>query len=384
MPGRELGDAMGFGWNGAGNGETGRVGLGSVRTGPGWRPAAVSDGPGPAVTTRLEPAGRDDIALTASGSAAHAVAPAVGRDLWGADELRLAFLLDGVWRAVGVHVRRRSPAMLELQVTGAATGEGATDDGAADDGAADQGAAGAVSQADADRAVSQARRILSLDCDGAAFAARARGDGVLDGLRKASPGTRPILFGSPYEAACWAVVCQGLRTPQAVAMYARVVTRYGRVVPVGGRRRAVVAPPSELRAVSPATRLSVGKRERLAIVADAAASGLLDATALRAMDPGEAVELVRQLPGIGPLSAELIVARGAGHPDVFPAHDRWLLAAMRDLYDRPPAEVAEQWRPYRSWASFVIRSAVMLRDGGLRGGESRDAVLRDVRGGVSP
>ncbi|MFD6794336.1 MULTISPECIES: DNA-3-methyladenine glycosylase family protein [Prauserella salsuginis group] len=333
-------------------------------------PAAIARGPGSAVITRLEPAPRGDIDLTVSGSVAHAITPAVGGDLWGVDELRLAFLLDGVRRAVGVHVRRRSPAMLELRVTGAVTGGVGTD----------EAALGGVSQADVDRAVSQARRILSLDCDGAAFAAGARGDAVLDGLRRASPGTRPILFGSPYEAACWAVICQGLRMPQAVALYSRVVTRYGRVVPVGGRRRPVIAPPPELRAVSPATRLSAGKRERLAIVADAAESGLLDAAALRAMDPGDAVDLVRQVPGIGPLSAELIVARGAGHPDVFPAHDRLLLAAMADLYDRPPAEVAERWRPYRSWASFVIRFAAVLRGAGGRGVNGRGVGKEGARG----
>lgn len=217
-----------------------------------------------------------------------------------------------------------------------------------------------MSHVEVERAVTQARRVLSLDCDGAAFAAAAGRDPVLDGLRRASPGIRPILFGSPYEAACWAVVSQGLRTEQAVALYSRLVTRYGRVVPVGGRTAVVLAPPAELRAVSPTTRLSARKRDRLAVVAEAAEVGLLDAAALRAMEPGEAVDLVGQLPGIGPLSAELVVARGAGHPDVFPAHDRVLAAAMQELYGGPFVDVAERWRPYRSWASFVIRAAAVL------------------------
>lgn len=332
-----------------------------------------------AVTTRLEPATCDEIDLRTSGSVAHAVVPAVGRDLWSGSELRLAFLLDGGrravgdsrpvpdWRAVGVHVRRRSPAMVEFRVGAAPRGPAGAD---IDPRARDAPPPAAqLSQPEVERAVAQTRRVLSLDCDGAAFAAVAGRDPVLDGLRRASPGTRPILFGSPYEAACWAVVCQGLRTEQAVAMYARLVTRYGRVVPVGGSSRAVVAPPSELRAVSPTTRLSARKRERLAVVAEAAESGLLDGAALRAMEPDEAVDLVGQLPGIGPLSAELVVARGAGHPDVFPAHDRVLAAATEELYDEPLVDVVERWRPYRSWASFVIRLAALLR--GVRPGVSR-------------
>ncbi|GAA1242860.1 hypothetical protein GCM10009676_30400 [Prauserella halophila] len=384
------------------------MGSGSTRSGPLRLPAAVAVAAGgrdPAVTTQLEPATCDDIELAVSGSVAHVSAPAVGADLWGVDELRLAFLLDGTWRPVGVQVRRRSPVMLELRVGDAATARGPDGadtaggemaegeraaapaavgpdgepgipvtrlrehrDGAVREGSVREGTVreGGVSQADVDRVVSQVRRMLSLDCDGAAFAAVAGRDATLDGIRRAGPGMRPILFGSPYEAACWAVVCQGLRTEQAVDMYSRVLARHGRVVPVGGRSRVVIASPPELRAVSSATRLSADKRDRLAIVAEAAESGLLDAAALRGMDPAEAIDLVAQLPGIGPLSAELIVARGAGHPDVFPAHDRLLLAAMRELYAHPPAEVAERWRPYRSWASFVIRAAAMLRGGRAR------------------
>lgn len=333
----------------------------------------------PAVTTRLEPATCDEIDLGASGSVAHVVVPAVGRDLWRGGELRLAFLTDGGRhgaggrrgvgdrRAVGVHVRRRSPAMLEFRV-GAAPRRAGADLGPRARDAPPQAAA-EVPQPEAEPAVAQTRRVLSLDWDGASFSATAGRDPVLDGLRRANPGIRPILFGSPYEAACWAVVCQGLRTEQAVALYSRLVTRYGRVVPVGGSSRVVLAPPAELRAVSPTTRLSARKRERLAVVAEAAEAGLLDAAALRSMEPGEAVDLVDQLPGIGPLSAELVVARGAGHPDVFPAHDRVLVAAMRELYDGRFVDVAERWRPYRSWASFVIRSAAVLH--GVRPGVSR-------------
>lgn len=321
------------------------TGFGAARSGAVGTSVAGQSTPDAAVTMRLEPATREDIELAASGGVAHVIAPAVGGDLWDVDELRLAFLLDDSWRGLGVHVRRSSPTMLALRVGGEA-----------------------VSQADVDRAVSQVRRILSLDCGAAEFAAVAGRDAVLDGIRREAPGIRPILFGSPYEAACWAIVCQGLRTDQAVALYSRVLARYGRMVPVAGRRRLVPGPPAELRAVSPATRLSARKRDRLAIIADAARSGLLDAAALRAMEPGDALHLVRQLPGIGPLSAELIVARGAGHPDVFPAHDRTLLAAMHQLYDRPPVEVAERWRPWRSWASFVIRCAAVQR--GIRGGAS--------------
>jgi DNA-3-methyladenine glycosylase II len=105
------------------------------------------------------------------------------------------------------------------------------------------------------------------------------------------------------------------------------------------------------------------KLDRLHAVARAALDGLLDATGLREMPPVDAIERLRSIPGIGPFSAELILVRGAGHPDVFPAAEQRLHRIMRERYGRPNptarelAETAEAWRPYRSWVSFLFRSS---------------------------
>jgi DNA-3-methyladenine glycosylase II len=89
---------------------------------------------------------------------------------------------------------------------------------------------------------------------------------------------------------------------------------------------------------------------------------LLDAARLRRMPIGEALESLSTLAGIGPFSAELILVRGAGHPDVFPHHEPRLHKVMRRAYGLPESEdvaelarIAEAWRPYRSWVSFLMR-----------------------------
>ena len=68
---------------------------------------------------------------------------------------------------------------------------------------------------------------------------------------------------------------------------------------------------------------------------------------------------------MGDFSAELILLRGAGEPDHFPRHERRLHRAMADAYGLPPEpplaaleEIAERWRPYRSWASLLLRTAL--------------------------
>lgn len=81
-------------------------------------------------------------------------------------------------------------------------------------------------------------------------------------------------------------------------------------------------------------------------------------------DPELAPEL-RELPGVGPFSAGLILIRGAGAPDAFPGDEPRLFAILREAYglpeDAPPAayrKLADAWRPYRSWASFLFRASV--------------------------
>src|SRR5260370_1330520 len=104
------------------------------------------------------------------------------------------------------------------------------------------------------------------------------------------------------------------------------------------------------------------KTERLRALADAALAGDVDAAKLRAMSPADALANLRTLAGIGPFSAELILIRGAGHPDLFPACERRLHAAMADAYhlDNPgPGQLAQlsaRWEPYRSWVALLLRT----------------------------
>jgi DNA-3-methyladenine glycosylase II len=66
----------------------------------------------------------------------------------------------------------------------------------------------------------------------------------------------------------------------------------------------------------------------------------------------DGLEHLQQLPGIGPFSAELILIRGAGNPDVLPDHDTRLDDAIRSAYstsdDSAIHQITESWRPYRA------------------------------------
>jgi DNA-3-methyladenine glycosylase II len=201
---------------------------------------------------------------------------------------------------------------------------------------------------DLEAAVAQVRRFLSLDVDARGWPDVARRDPVLADAQRRLPGLRPCGFHSPYEAAAWAVLSQRVRIVQAAALRADLVARFG--------DDGAFPAPAVLRGAD--LDLPGRKPEYLRAVAEAALEGRLDAAALRAVDPDEAVRSVREIQGLGPFAAELVVLRGANAPDALPRHERRVEDEIVERYGpgRGLTEVAEAWRPFRTWAVVHLRA----------------------------
>ncbi|MFF4349079.1 DNA-3-methyladenine glycosylase family protein [Streptomyces sp. NPDC001530] len=200
---------------------------------------------------------------------------------------------------------------------------------------------------DLDAAAEQVRRFLSLDIDARGWPAVAERDPVIAKVQARWPGLRPCGFHSPYEAAAWAVLTQRTGMTSARRMRAELVARYG----TGG------AFPSPEALLGLDVELPWRKTEYLHSVAYAALDGLLDGAWLRTLNPQEAVRQVQQVKGLGVFSAELVVIRGAGHPDTLPSQERRLEAEITEQYGpgHHLTEVSENWRPYRAWAALHLR-----------------------------
>ena len=248
--------------------------------------------------------------------------------------LRLAFPAETGWAPVGAAVRQRNGS-----VTVELTGDGGDHPAAAD----------------------QVARILSLDVDGSGFLDVGRRDPVVAGLQARYPGLRPVQFHSPYEAACWAIIGQRIRITQAAAIKTRLAEQLGLPVTVAGQQLTAFPAPQQLRD-RPLSGLPTVKVEWLRAVADAALDGRLAATRLRSLGTDEALEELTQISGIGTFSAQLILARGAGHPDLFPTAERRLHDEMAHAYalDDPTLDrlttIADSWRPYRTWVGLLLRT----------------------------
>lgn len=206
-------------------------------------------------------------------------------------------------------------------------------------------------------------RVLSLDLDTSRLGEIGAADPVVEKLLTWYPGLRPVLFSTPFEAAVWAVVSTRVQMRQAAALRLRMAADLGTAVSIHGDVRRAFPSASRLKSLSNFRGLFGRKPEYLRELASAERSGRLSAQRLRALPEDEALSELRQLPGIGQFGAELVLIRGCGAPDVLPKAERRVLAAAALAYgwEEPSverfAEVAERWRPFRSWIAFLLRKA---------------------------
>jgi len=254
--------------------------------------------------------------------------------------LRLAFCVERDWRPAAVSVRQTNSGSLTVTVT-----------------------------ADVDRelVIEQTARMLSLDVDASMLEQTVRGDGVASKLVAEYRGLRPVCFASPYEAAAWAILSQRIQMKQAAKIRLRMCEQLGHKIEVDGHTRCAFPAPHALRSMSSIDGLAAVKVERLHAVADAALDGRLDAAALRALGPAQALGEVQKIAGVGPFNADLIVIRGAGEPDHFSYTERRLHGAMACAYGIDARDVdalaviAEGWKPFRSWIGFLFRARLSSR-----------------------
>jgi DNA-3-methyladenine glycosylase II len=212
---------------------------------------------------------------------------------------------------------------------------------------------------DLEAATAQACRFLALDVDARGWPEVGRRDPVIGDAQAQLPGLRPCGFHSPYEAAAWAVLAQRLRIAQAARLRAELIARHG--------EDGAFPPPDTLARAD--LDLPGRKSEYLRAVAEAALAGLLDGAALRALDPGQAIQRVQQVKGLGPFAAELVVVRGANAPDALPRHERRLDAEITERYGpgHTLTEISQAWRPYRTWAAVHLRALREQRTGEIVG-----------------
>ncbi len=157
-----------------------------------------------------------------------------------------------------------------------------------------------------------------------------------------------------FELAVRAVVGQQVSVVAARSVTTKLVERYGEPLgnPVGAVTHRFPA-SSVLAAVDPASLPMPRNRAR----ALRELARLVDSDDLKlgaGADPEDAVAGLLSVPGIGPWTASYVSMRALGDPDAYPVGDAGLRRALEChgyASDRAAeAQLAEDWRPWRSYA----------------------------------
>ena len=256
--------------------------------------------------------------------------------------MRLAFVVDGFADQAGVVLRQDGGAAGEPgEVHGEVSGS-----------------------ADVSAVRRQVERVLSLDVDATGFDQLGRRDPVLGQVQAKAIGLRPPLFYSPYEAAVWSVLSARRPAVQMAQLRDRLSRAHGRVFELDGTELAALPIPEQLLRIDQFPGLPPDKLDRMHGVARAAQDGWLDINRLRPLGPEVATAELQRIRGIGPFYASLVVIRAMGFTDVLPGEEPKLRELVGRLYgldaaasSQQLAEIAEPWRPFRTWASVMIRAA---------------------------
>ncbi|CAN5816437.1 hypothetical protein BH11MYX2_BH11MYX2_03340 [soil metagenome] len=217
------------------------------------------------------------------------------------------------------------------------------------------------------RVVSRVRRQFDLDARPDAIA-HALGDDVLLGPRvTACPGMRVPGAFDPFEASIRALLGQQVSVAAATTLAGRFAAAFGAPLPGApplardAKGRAFADANGALVTRFP-TAVEVAKRSideiatlglpgaRAAAIlafANATASGAVKLEGSLALDAF--VDVLDELPGIGPWTAHYLAMRARHDPDAFPAADLGVMKALHMNAKQTEAR-AEAWRPYRAYA----------------------------------
>lgn len=211
-------------------------------------------------------------------------------------------------------------------------------------------------------------RLLGTDIDLVPFYARAERLPAVAALAARFRGVKPPRFASLWEAIVNSVVFQQLSLAAAMAAVRRLVLRFASPVDLAGQRLFPFPPPEVVASSTPhdlrTLGLSGAKADALRTCARMIAAGELREEELEALANGEIERRLRELPGIGPWTASVILLRDFRRLDVFPGGDVAAARGLGAIAGEHGGELVEALGPYRGMLYFhLLLSSLAARPG---------------------
>jgi AraC family transcriptional regulator, regulatory protein of adaptative response / DNA-3-methyladenine glycosylase II len=199
--------------------------------------------------------------------------------------------------------------------------------------------------------VARVRRLLDLDADPVAVDTVLGADPALALSVRKSPGLRSPGAVDGFETTVRTIVGQQISVSGARTVLGRVVAAHGR--PAFAGEPWLLFPTADDTAALDPTTLPMPRARGRSVVA----AGEAFARGTVVLDPGADRDELRvtllALPGIGPWSADYLLMRAAGHPDILLTSDLGVRRSAGDL-GLDLADGRAAWAPWRSYATYHL------------------------------
>jgi AraC family transcriptional regulator of adaptative response / DNA-3-methyladenine glycosylase II len=203
--------------------------------------------------------------------------------------------------------------------------------------------------ADLAQVVNRCRAMFDLDADPVNIDDHLGRDDVLGSFVQSHRGLRSPSCYSPFEATVRAIAGQQVSVSAACTNLARLSSLLGAAVPGSGAR--MFPTPNELAGADPATLAMPAQRAAAMLgVSKAVVDGRVDMHL--GARPDELFDQLCSVPGIGQWTANYVLMRGLGHPDIELAGDL-IIGRTAARLGVGPAESA-RWAPWRSYATHHL------------------------------
>lgn len=211
-------------------------------------------------------------------------------------------------------------------------------------------------------ALDRIRFFLSLDDDLTPLYQRAADDAVFAPIAQAWYGYHQVKFGTPFEAAIWAILAQRNLMALSQRMKAALIDEFGARLTVDGREFRVFPEP-DLIATAPPDMMGalINHRPKGALLPGVAwAFAQMDEMWLREAPFAEVEAWLKTIRGIGEWSAAFILLRGLGRVEQLPAQEKRIQAVVAKRYGLVSAtmdDVKKLAEPYGDkggyWAHYL-------------------------------
>jgi DNA-3-methyladenine glycosylase II len=215
------------------------------------------------------------------------------------------------------------------------------------------------------RALALVRRMLGVDRELTQFGRAAAGMAWLSPLAHRMRGVKPPRYPTLWEAFVNAIAFQQVSLHAASAIVRRLIVAFGQQLESEGTslytfpsaEQVLGAKDDLLRAAG----LSSGKLATLRRAGDALAAGTLDEAMLEERSSPDAAALLRQIKGIGPWTATVILLRGLGRLDVFPMNDSSVTRNLVLVAGAVPLDVGSILEPLGAQRGMLYYHLLLAR-----------------------